>query len=166
MAEETKTFDVYDENGAKLAEGKPSPVEVDGLEPNTKYSGWKLAYAGKDAKAVIPDFTTLPLALSSFTIDNLSPSGKVGDSVVLTAKNFTPAKATNKGLNVAIEDNSIATLVDNKDNTYTVNFVKAGTTKIHWVAKDGNGAKADATVTVTEPAPASSAAPEQDTTAG
>ena len=152
MAEEAKTFDVYDEKGTKLAEGKPSPVTVEGLEPNTKYSGWKLAYAGKDAKAVIPDFTTLPLALASFTIDNLTPSGVEGGSVVLTAKDFTPAKATNKGLNVAIEDSSVATLVDNKDNTYTVNFVKAGTTKIHWVAKDGNGAKADATVTVTAPA--------------
>ena len=152
MTEEAKMFDVYDEKGTKVVEGKPSPIEVDGLEPNTNYSGWKLAYAGENDMSIIPDFTTLPLALSSFTIDSLNPTGNVGGSVVLTASNFTPAKATDKGLNVAIEDSSVATIVDNKDNTYTVNFVKAGTTKIHWVAKDGNGAKADATVTVTEPA--------------
>lgn len=153
MAEEGKTFDIYDDKGTKLVESKPLPVQIDGLEPNTVYSGWMLAYAGEDAMLAIPDFTTLPLALSSFTIDSLNPSGVVGGSTVLTASNFTPAKATDKSLNVAIEDSSVATLVDNKDNTYTVNFVKAGTTKIHWVANDGSGAKADATVTVIEHTP-------------
>lgn len=153
MAEEDKTFDVYDEKGTKVVEGKPSPVQIDGLEPNTTYSGWKLAYAGEDDMSVIPDFTTLPLALSSFTIDSTNLSGVVGGSTVLTASNFTPANATDKSLNATIEDSSVATLVDNKDNTYTVNFVKAGTTKIHWVANDGSGAKADATVTVIEHTP-------------
>lgn len=151
MAEEAKTFDVYDENDNKIAEAKTSPVLVEGLKPNTKYSGWKLAYTGNETKVVIPDFTTLPLALSSFTIDNLSPKGTVGESVVLTANSFLPDNATNKGLKVSVDDKSVATVVDNKDNTYTVKFVNAGTTAIHWVAKDGGGAKANAKVTVTEP---------------
>ena len=74
---------------------------------------------------------------------------EVGGSETLTAT-VAPADATDKSLTATVDDNTVATLTDNKDNTYTVNFLKAGTTQIHWVANDGGGAKVDATVTVTE----------------
>ena len=53
-------FDIYNEGGAKVADNKPSPVTVGGLTPNTTYTGWKIAYAGSEEKADIPEFKTLP----------------------------------------------------------------------------------------------------------
>lgn len=93
-----------------------------------------------------------PRLLTSFRVDNTDISGNVGETVTVKASYFTPADATDKSLSVGIEDDTVATLTDNNDNTYTLNLLKAGTTKVHWVAKDGGGAKADANVTVTEPA--------------
>lgn len=241
MAEEEKTFDLKDEQGKPLAEGKPSPITVEGLTPNTTYKGWKLYYAGKEAGADVPEFKTLDVVpakptlsvkagdakidatltdganegsdvtkrqlvlsadgkalttldaesgtaktftdltndklysvhaevtngagvvksdeaeatpkapvvkMSSFTIDNLAPAGKAGQNATLTLSTINPENTTDKGVNVTVDDDKVATVTDNKDKTYTVNFLKEGTTKIHWVAKDGGGAKADATVTV------------------
>ena len=91
-----------------------------------------------------------PTLLTSFRVDNTDVSGKVGDNVTVKASYFTPADAADKSLAVGIEDNTVATITDNKDNTYMLNLLKPGTTKVHWVAKDGGGAKADATVTVAE----------------
>lgn len=51
-------FDIYNADGAKVADNKPSPVTVGGLTPNTTYTGWKIAYAGSEAKADIPEFKT------------------------------------------------------------------------------------------------------------
>nr|DAZ50604.1 MAG TPA: Ferrichrome-iron receptor, Protein tonB BARREL, OUTER MEMBRANE, HETEROCOMPLEX [Caudoviricetes sp.] len=53
-------FDIYNADGAKVADNKPSPVTVGGLTPNTTYTGWKIAYAGAEAKADVPEFKTLP----------------------------------------------------------------------------------------------------------
>lgn len=241
MADNEKTFDLKDEQGKPLAEGKPSPITVEGLTPNTTYKGWKLYYVGKEEGADVPEFKTLDVVpakptlsvkagdakidatltdganegsdvtkrqlvlsaggkalttldaksgtaktftdltndklysvhaevtngagvvksdeveatpeapvvkMTSFKIDNLEPTGEVGESATLTLSDITPADTTDKGIDVSVDDNTVATVTDNKDNTYTVNFVKEGTTEIHWVAKDGGGAKADGTVTV------------------
>lgn len=91
-----------------------------------------------------------PRLLTSFRVDNTDISGNVGGNATVKASYFTPADADDKSLTVTVDDNTVATVTDNKDNTYTVNFLKPGTTKVHLVAKDGGGAKADATVTVTE----------------
>lgn len=93
-----------------------------------------------------------PRLLTSFRVDNTDISGNVGGTATVKASYFTPADATEKSLTATIDDNTVAMLTDNKDNTYTLNFLKAGTTKVHWVANDGGGAKVDANVTVTAPA--------------
>lgn len=90
--------------------------------------------------------------LTSFRVDNPDISGNVGGNATVKASYFTPADAADKSLTVTVDDNTVATVTDNKDNTYTVNFLKAGTTQIHWVANDGGGAKVDANVTVAAPA--------------
>lgn len=54
----TKNFDVYDNTDKKIVTNQPSPVTIDGLTPDTKYSGYKIAYAGESAKTTIDDFTT------------------------------------------------------------------------------------------------------------
>lgn len=332
MAEEEKTFDLKDEQGKPLAEGKPSPITVEGLTPNTTYKGWKLYYAGKEAGADVPEFKTLDVVpakptlsvkagdakidatltdganegsdvtkrqlvlsadgkalttldaesgiaktftdltndklysvhaevtngagvvksdeveatpkapiikmasfkvnnatlsgetgktgtvkvsdvlpanttnklieatsldekvatvkdngdasytvtyvaegtttinfasvdgganqevavtvkkpvvkMTSFKIDNLEPAGKVGENVKLTLSGITPADTTDKGVDIWVDDTEVATVASNDGNTFTVNLVKEGTTGIHWLAKDGGGAKADGTVTV------------------
>ena len=93
-----------------------------------------------------------PRLLTSFRVDNTDIAGNVGGNATVKTSYFTPADADNKALTVTVDDNTVATVTDNKDNTYTVNFLKAGTTQIHWVANDGGGAKVDANVTVTAPA--------------
>ena len=90
-----------------------------------------------------------PRLLTSFRVDNTDVQGNVGDTVTVKASYFTPADASDKSLTAAIEDDTVATLTDNKDNTYTLNLLTAGTTKVYWVANDGGGAEADANVTVT-----------------
>lgn len=58
MAEETKTFDIFDKDSKALATDKPSPINIDGLTPNTKYSGLTIAYHGKKEREPIADQTT------------------------------------------------------------------------------------------------------------
>lgn len=91
-----------------------------------------------------------PRLLTSFRVDNTDISGNVGGNATVKASYFTPADADDKSLTATVDDDTVATLTDNQDNTYTVNLLKAGTTQIHWVANDGGGAKVDANVTVTE----------------
>ena len=93
-----------------------------------------------------------PRLLTSFRVDNTDISGNVGGNATVKASYFTPADANDKSLTATVDDNTVATITGNKDNTYTVNFLKAGTTQIHWVANDGGRAKVDANVTVTAPA--------------
>lgn len=93
-----------------------------------------------------------PRLLTSFQVDNTDIAGNEGGNATIKASYFTPADATDKSLTATVDDNTVATLTDNKDNTYTVNFLKAGATQIHWVSNDGGGAKVDANVTVTAPA--------------
>lgn len=90
-----------------------------------------------------------PRLLTSFRVDNTDISGNVGGNATVKTNYFTPADAADKSLNVTVDDNTVATVTDNKDNTYTFNFLKAGATKVHFVANDGGGAKVDANVTVT-----------------
>ena len=156
-------FDVFNEGksvehteGGKLESGE-TPVTISGLKPSTTYDKIQVAYAGQDKKTDVPSFTTakpVPVLMKSFKIDNLEPAGKVGESVKLTLSDITPADTTDKGVDIWVDDTEVATVASNDGNTFTVNLVKEGTTGIHWLAKDGGGAKADGTVTVSaKPAP-------------
>lgn len=53
-----KTFDVFDKDNKALATDKPSPINIDGLKPNTKYSGLSIAYHGEKERTPIADQTT------------------------------------------------------------------------------------------------------------
>lgn len=152
-------FDIYNEGGAKVADNKPSPVTVGGLKPNTTYTGWKIAYAGADAKADIPSFKTEPRKLASFDVDKTEIDGKVGETTTLTASNFLPADATNQALKFFTENGGIATITYDRGTTYTVKLLNPGTTKVHFNSDDNGGAHKEVTVNVTAAAPASSAAP-------
>ena len=148
------TFDLY-KDGKVDQEGVASPITITGLKPETTYSGYSIAYAGKPDKTIIADFKTQPapvVKMTSFKIDNLESAGKVGENVKFTLSDITPADTTNKGVDIWVDDTEVATVASNDGNTFTVNLVKKGTTGIHWLAKDGGGAKADGTVTVKDPA--------------
>lgn len=86
--------------------------------------------------------------LTSFSLDKTSISGKVGDTVTVNLINFVPSNATNKSVTSAVEDSTVAPFT-NSGNAYTFTLAKEGTTAAHWVAKDGSGAKADISITVT-----------------
>lgn len=146
-------LDIYNEVGVKVADNKPSPVTVGGLTPNTTYTGWKIAYAGAEAKADIPEFKTLPRKLDSFKVDKTAITGKVGEVATIKTSDYVPADATDKVLTAFSDDPNVATLTDNHDTTYKLTFLKAGTTKLHLTANGGD-AHAEIAVTVTAPAPA------------
>ncbi|WP_338230795.1 fibronectin type III domain-containing protein [Lactiplantibacillus paraxiangfangensis] len=56
-----KLFDIYDDKGTKVVDGKPSPVTISGLSGNTTYKGYKAANAGDTtAMATLDDMTTTP----------------------------------------------------------------------------------------------------------
>lgn len=155
-------FDVYNEGGAKVADNKPSPVTVGGLTPNTTYTGWKIAYAGADAKADIPAFKTEPRKMASFKVDKTEINGKVGEETTVTASDFLPADTTDQALKFFTENGGIATITYDHGTTYVVKLLKPGTTKLHFNANDNGGAHAEVTVNVTaaEPAPAPEPAPK------
>lgn len=141
-------FNIYDDKGKKVADAQPSPVKVSGLTPNTTYSGWVVKREDDTGNADIPSFKTKAVIMESFKIDNLAPAGNVGESVKLTLSDITPADTTDKGVDIWVDDPTVATVAGNEGNTFTISLLKEGTTKVHWLAKDRGGAKADGTVTV------------------
>ena len=171
-------FDIYNADGAKVADNKPSPVTVGGLTPNTTYSGWKIAYAGANAKADIPEFKTepapksepkaapkseskpkpapkseskpepAPIKLASFKIDKTEINGKVGEETTVTASDFLPADTTDQALKFFTEDGGVATVTYDHGTTYNVKLLNPGTTKLHFNANDNGGAHAEVTVNV------------------
>lgn len=163
-------FDIYNADGAKVADNKPSPVTVGGLTPNTTYTGWKIAYTGSEAKADIPEFKTkpapepkpkpepksepkpepAPIKLDSFKVDKTEITGKVGEVATIKTSDYVPADATDKVLTAYSDDSNVATFTDNGDTTYKLTFLKAGATKVHLTANGGD-AEAKIAVTVTEP---------------
>ena len=155
-------FDIYNEGGAKVADNKPSPVTVGGLTPNTTYTGWKIAYAGSEEKADIPEFKTEPRKLASFKIDKTEINGKVGEETTVTASDFLPADTTDQALKFFTEDGGVATITYDHGTTYVVKLLNPGTTKLQFNANDNGGAHAEVTVNVTaaEPAPAPKSKPE------
>lgn len=86
--------------------------------------------------------------ISSFKLDNYAISGKAGDTVVVNVTDVLPANATSTDINIGVEDTSVAT-VTKSGLQFTFKLLKNGSaTKAHWVAADGGGAKADATIAV------------------
>ncbi|WP_203642964.1 fibronectin type III domain-containing protein [Levilactobacillus andaensis] len=57
---DTVTFDIFDDKGTKVLDGKPSPDVLSSLNSNTTLKGYTAAYAGKDAKLALPDMITKP----------------------------------------------------------------------------------------------------------
>lgn len=149
-------FDIYNEGGAKVADNKPSPVTVGGLTPNTTYTGWKIAYAGSEAKVDIPEFKTEPRKLASFKLDKTVIDGKAGEETMVTASDVVPADATDQALKFSSENGEVATIAYDHGTTFKVKLLNPGTTKLHFDANDNGGAHAEVTVnvTATEPAPA------------
>ena len=88
--------------------------------------------------------TTEPVPVDSITLNKTSTSISVGNSEKLTAT-VKPENATDKTLNWASSDTSVATVA--ADGTVTA--VKAGAATITATAADGSGKSAACTVTVT-----------------
>lgn len=155
---------IYNKNGQVVATGQPGvkEVEIDGLTPVTDYAegtyqiAWVKDNGDTSEKINVPDFRTLAVLVDSI---NLSQTALTGVEGTKLTNNFTisPLDATDKTINVASEDKTIADVTIN-DNTYTVSLIKAGQTNINFTSKDGN-ASTKIQVTVTAPAPKSETTP-------
>lgn len=155
---------IYNKNGQVVATGQPGvkEVEIDGLTPVTDYAegtyqiAWVKDNGDTSEKINVPDFRTLAVLVDSI---NLSQTALTGVEGTKLTNNFTisPLDATDKTINVASEDKTIADVTIN-DNAYTVSLIKAGQTNINFTSKDGN-ASTKIQVTVTAPAPISETTP-------
>lgn len=100
-----------------------------------------------DIEVTVPD-DYLTIKMSSFNIDKTNITGNAGDTVTVNVTDILPSNATSTDINVGVEDTTVATVVKN-GTSFAFNLLKSGaTTKAHWVAADGGGAKADATIEV------------------
>lgn len=146
---DVKKFDIYKDN-KKVVDAKPSPLQITGLKPATKYSGYQLAYAGEPDKTAIADFTTAKAIMASFTVDRLKPNGDAGTKTTVTVKDIAPADTTNKTVKATSKDTSIVTVKDNGNGAFELSLVKAGKTNVDFASVDG-GAKLSIEVTVNIP---------------
>lgn len=136
-------------------------ASITGESANTKVAKgkYKASYDEDDSKGLsqraselrdVSEFTTQPIKVTDVSLDKTTLSLDTGKTGQLKAT-VAPANATNKGLNWASDNESIATV----DSNGKVTAVKAGTANIKVGTKDGNKS-AQCKVTVTakpEPEP-------------
>lgn len=72
-----ENFDIYNDKDTKIVTNQPSPIVISSLAPATKYSGYKIAYTGKDLKTTIDDFTTTNQAPGKPTLKAVAGNGKL-----------------------------------------------------------------------------------------
>lgn len=142
--------------GSVVAVGDDKSVTITGEPANTKIvkGAYKVAFDNTVDKSLsdvaselvdVPEFTTLPIAVTGVTLDKATLALDTGKTGQLNAT-VAPSNATNK----AVSWSSDATAVATVDNAGKVTAVKAGTAKI--TVKTADGAKtAVCTVTVTDP---------------
>ncbi len=107
---------------------------------------------GSESVSQTIDITEPVVIMTGFDLDKTSLSGETGGNDVVTLSNVQPVNATDKLVDAVLDDGSIVSVKDNGDSTYTVNYLSAGSTTIHWNSRDG-GATVDVPVNVTDPAP-------------
>ncbi len=149
---------IYNKNGQVIATGQPGvkEIELDNLTPVTDYAegtyqiAWVKDNGDTSEKVSVPDFRTLAVLVESINLSQTALTGVEGTKLT-NSFTITPADATDRTINVASEDKTVADVVTN-DNTFTVSLIKAGQTNINFISKDGN-ASTKIQVTVTAPAP-------------
>ncbi|WP_238698485.1 LysM peptidoglycan-binding domain-containing protein [Weissella paramesenteroides] len=128
------------------------PAQEDGAEPTDTTSETPSDDTDSGDESTEPDQPAEPIKVSSFDLDKTSLSGEVGGTEVVTLSNIQPTNATDKTVEAVLDDGSIVSVQDNGDSTYTVSFLAAGSTTIHWSSRD-DGATLAVPVTVTDPVP-------------
>lgn len=155
----TKRTIYYDDGSSvKSLSAKVGANTINNLSNGKAYTIYATQTNGKGESAHSSSVKVTPIApvvqMKSFKIDKTNITGKAGDVVKVSVTDVLPANTTDKTINVASEDAAIAKVTDNGDQTYNIELLQADkTTKIHWVAKDGGSAKADATVTIASDEP-------------
>lgn len=139
------TFDLYDDKGTKVESAVASPLTHAGLAANTKYSNWKISYAGDTTNFVaVPDFTTLKVAVTGIAATPATISVVAGQTAKINVS-VQPANATVNGYSLSSADETIATV----DADGTIHGIKAGTVNITAIANDDNTKISLVAVTVT-----------------
>lgn len=155
MADETKTFDIFDDKGEKLADAKPSPVTISNLTPNTEYNGWQIAYAGQSDKVTIPAFKTLDVVADAPVVE-LTAGNALANFKITEGNNRGSAVTNHK---VYYTDGTNSGTVSSQELTGTINNLKNDveyTVQAVSVNGAGESAKSPA-VKVTPKAPESEA---------
>ncbi|MFC6178248.1 LysM peptidoglycan-binding domain-containing protein [Weissella sagaensis] len=128
------------------------PAQEDGAEPTDTTSEAPSDDTDSGDEPIEPEQPAEPIKVSSFDLDKTSLSGEAGSTEVVTLSNIQPTNATDKTVEAILDDGSIVSVQDNGDSTYTVSFLAAGSTTIHWNSRD-DGTTLAVPVTVTEPVP-------------
>lgn len=128
------------------------PAQEDGAGPTDTTSETPSDDTDSGDESTETEQPAEPIKVSSFDLDKTSLSGEVGGTEVVTLSNIQPTNATDKTVEAILDDGSIVSVQDNGDSTYTVSFLAAGSTTIHWNSRD-DGTTLAAPVTVTEPVP-------------
>ena len=143
-------------DGKVVAVGDNKSVTITGEPANTKIvkGAYKVAFdetVDKSLSAIastlvdVPEFTTLPISVTSVTLDKTTLSLEEGATGQLTAT-VAPTDATNKAVSWSSDNAEVATV----DSSGKVTAIKAGTAKITVKTTDGSKT-AVCTVTVTAP---------------
>src|SRR5699024_9196795 len=104
------------------------PAQEDGAGPTDTTSETPSDGTDSVDESTEPDQPAEPIKVSSFNLDKTSLSGEVGVTEVVTLSNIQPTNATDKAVEVVLDDGSIVSVQDNGDSTYTVSFLAAGST--------------------------------------
>lgn len=89
--------------------------------------------------------------MQSFDLDHDDITGKVGDTVKVTASNIKPTNATDGNITAKADDPTIAQVTPETNSLIAdIKLLKAGSTKVTWKSNDGSATKT-LNVTVTDP---------------
>lgn len=143
-------FRIY--KGDTVVKEGESPLSISGLGANVEvesgeYKATRVDGKRESVKINIPPFTTLPIAVTSVTLDKTTANVPIGGSVKLT-QTVKPDNATDKSGNWASSNTAVATV---SGGTVTIKADAAidATSDITFTTKDGNKI-ATCKITVTE----------------
>lgn len=90
--------------------------------------------------------------MTDFKIDKSELNGEVGGSDVITVSNIQPENTTDLIIDGVSDDDSIVTVQDNGDGSYSIDYMNSGSTTIQMKSHDG-GVTKGIYVVVNEPEP-------------
>lgn len=145
-----ETFRIY--KGDSIVKEGPSPLTITGEEANKnvvagEYKATRVVGDSESSKVDIPSFKTLPIPVSSVSLDKSTADVAVGGSVKLTPT-VLPENTSDKSGSWSSSDTAVAT-VSGGTVTVKADATVGATTDVTFTTKDG-AKTATCTITVIE----------------